>query len=395
MSITVRQAGGVGSIDIEKYVKLSDDCDDGHHKGNEGVGNGEDPPPPGHDDNYNDGPGTSPGNPGSKNGSSGHGGSGGHGGGQGGHGDDDCGCDGHDGYGEDADSGPGLKVEAGEEVTFTYVVTNTGSTSITNVVVLDDNQTPGTPGDDFRPDAVLKNGYNVGDLDRDSVLDPGEKWLYTWTTLVTPGQHVNVAKATGTVAGGGTVTDADPAYWFGIDKRNASIGNFVWDDRDQDGIQDRDEKGIKGVTVKLRDASGNIVASSVTDSRGFYRFNGLAAGTYTVEVAQSNFAKGGSLSGWEATLRDRGSSDAKDSDGDPVTHRSSPVVLGAGQQNSDLDFGFKTIKSSHDDCRDDDRHDNKNHDDRADCRIDWSGSYGRDQDCGWSSSSYSKRNSRK
>ena len=32
--------------------------------GNEGVGNGEDPPPPGHDDNYNDGPGASPGNPG-------------------------------------------------------------------------------------------------------------------------------------------------------------------------------------------------------------------------------------------------------------------------------------------------------------------------------------------
>jgi VCBS repeat-containing protein len=32
--------------------------------GNEGVGNGEDAPPTGHDDNYNDGPGTGPGNPG-------------------------------------------------------------------------------------------------------------------------------------------------------------------------------------------------------------------------------------------------------------------------------------------------------------------------------------------
>jgi VCBS repeat-containing protein len=37
-------------------------------KGNEGVGNGEDPPPPGHDENQNDGPGTSPGNPGSAGG---------------------------------------------------------------------------------------------------------------------------------------------------------------------------------------------------------------------------------------------------------------------------------------------------------------------------------------
>ncbi|HMW18189.1 MAG TPA: Ig-like domain-containing protein [Accumulibacter sp.] len=33
-------------------------------KGNEGVGNGEDPPPPGHDSNQNDGPGSSPGHPG-------------------------------------------------------------------------------------------------------------------------------------------------------------------------------------------------------------------------------------------------------------------------------------------------------------------------------------------
>jgi hypothetical protein len=40
----------------------------GGSKGNEGVGNGEDPPPPGHDDNFNDGPGSSPGNPGAKGG---------------------------------------------------------------------------------------------------------------------------------------------------------------------------------------------------------------------------------------------------------------------------------------------------------------------------------------
>jgi VCBS repeat-containing protein len=40
----------------------------GGGKGNEGVGNGEDPPPPGHDTNQNDGPGTSPGHPGNKGG---------------------------------------------------------------------------------------------------------------------------------------------------------------------------------------------------------------------------------------------------------------------------------------------------------------------------------------
>jgi VCBS repeat-containing protein len=59
-------SGGKG--DDTYFVDQS--CASGH--GNEGVGNGEDPPPPGHDYNQNDGPGTSPGNPGSSpyNGSS-------------------------------------------------------------------------------------------------------------------------------------------------------------------------------------------------------------------------------------------------------------------------------------------------------------------------------------
>jgi hypothetical protein len=153
---------------------------------------------------------------------------------------------------------------------------------------------------------------------------------------------VNVATATGTLAqGGGTVTDSDPAHWLGVDEGNASIGNYVWDDRDRDGIQDKDEKGIKGVVVHLLDQNGSVVDSSVTDSRGFYRFTGLDSGTYTVAVAQSNFTHGGTLSGWEASPKDRGSSDAKDSDGDPITHRSAPVTLAAAEQNRDIDFGFR------------------------------------------------------
>jgi VCBS repeat-containing protein len=40
----------------------------GGPKGNEGVGNGEDPPPPGHEYNFNDGPGTAPGDPGAAGG---------------------------------------------------------------------------------------------------------------------------------------------------------------------------------------------------------------------------------------------------------------------------------------------------------------------------------------
>jgi VCBS repeat-containing protein len=368
VTVEVAPAGGGGAIDIEKYVKLADDR---HHKGNEGVGNGEDPPPPGHDYNQNDGPGTGPGNPGSSTKTKGdHGGYGddarGDHWGRGHHGDDDGGdCDddssGAGSFGLDADTAPGLTATAGQAVTFTYVVTNPGSVAIANVVVLDDNETPGLPGDDFSPNAVLKKGFNVGDVDLDGMLDAGEAWLYTWSTLVTEGQHVNVAEATGTLEGGGTVSDSDAANWFGEENRTASIGNFVWRDSDADGIQDRSERGVEGVIVNLLDASGAVVASDVTDARGFYLFSGLAAGTYTVAVAPANFAAGGALNGWSATLQDQGAKEAKDSDGDPVTHRSAPVVLGAGQKNSEVDFGFRAPGGGDDCGKDRDRDDDGKH----------------------------------
>ena len=43
-----------------------DDCNDKPEKGNNGVGNGEDPQPPGNPP-INDGAGTGPGNPGNRN----------------------------------------------------------------------------------------------------------------------------------------------------------------------------------------------------------------------------------------------------------------------------------------------------------------------------------------
>jgi hypothetical protein len=90
--------------------------------------------------------------------------------------------------GLDADTAPGLTATAGQKVTFTYVVTNPGDVAIANVTVMDDNETPTVSSDDFHPDAALANGFNVGDGDRDGLLDPGEIWLYTWTSLVSEGQ---------------------------------------------------------------------------------------------------------------------------------------------------------------------------------------------------------------
>ena len=68
---TFKAGGATIVIKPEDYVSPTK-CDDGGHgngkdKGNNGVGNGEDPQPPGNPP-INDGPGTSPGNPGNKGG---------------------------------------------------------------------------------------------------------------------------------------------------------------------------------------------------------------------------------------------------------------------------------------------------------------------------------------
>ena len=102
-----------------------------------------------------------------------------------------------------------------------------------------------------------------------------------------------------------------------------TIGDFVWNDLDQDGIQDAGEPGIPGVKVTL--STGAVTA---TDAAGFYSFTGLCAGTYTVTVETPV--------GFNATLSNQGSDRSVDSNGSPA------VVTLFTNSASDftIDFGF-------------------------------------------------------
>ena len=57
IQVTASDGHGASSIASDDFA-LSFGKDSGCGKGNEGVGNGQDAPPPGHDTNHNDGPGT-------------------------------------------------------------------------------------------------------------------------------------------------------------------------------------------------------------------------------------------------------------------------------------------------------------------------------------------------
>lgn len=51
---------------------------------------------------------------------------------------------------------------------------------------------------------------------------------------------------------------------------NGSIGNFVWLDKNGNGIQDNDESGFGNMKVELLDSLNNVVGTVFTDADGHY-----------------------------------------------------------------------------------------------------------------------------
>jgi len=111
----------------------------------------------------------------------------------------------------------------------------------------------------------------------------------------------------------------------------AAIGDTVWFDEDQDGIQDAGEPGIPGVTVNLLDCSNVQVATMTTDADGYYLFAGLLPGDYKVEFVAPD--------GYIFTAQNQGD-DAIDSDADPVTGRTMCTTLDGGETDVTWDAGL-------------------------------------------------------
>jgi hypothetical protein len=119
------------------------------------------------------------------------------------------------------------------------------------------------------------------------------------------------------------------------------IGNRVFMDTDEDGIQDANEMGLDGVTVKLYKA-GAEVASTTTANGGQYIFTNVDALTaYEIKILGADIPSGKQL-----TLKDAVSTGAADvADSDASLVGTDAIIAyktgGAGQNNHTLDFGFK------------------------------------------------------
>src|SRR5678815_3353146 len=51
-----------------------------------------------------------------------------------------------------------------------------------------------------------------------------------------------------------------------------ALGDAVWNDVNQNGLQDSGEPGVSGVTVRLLDCTGNVLRTMATDGNGLYLF---------------------------------------------------------------------------------------------------------------------------
>jgi large repetitive protein len=221
---------------------------------------------------------------------------------------------------------------------------------------------PGTP-DDFPVDsAVTGNGpdsapgwYSFPGL------APGSYFVCFTPPptfdVTTPGQGT---AATGSDAN--QVSGCTPVVTLGADQVNpdvdaglvatqlAALGNYVWFDRNNDGIQNESPfDGVNGVTVKLfvddgdsspEPGTGDVqVAVTVTDDDvygqpGYYLFDNLIPGLrYFVQLIKP-------ASATAFTTQNAGGDDTVDSDATLVTGVTQNVILAPGEVNRTIDAGL-------------------------------------------------------
>ncbi|HZZ73143.1 MAG TPA: SdrD B-like domain-containing protein [Pirellulales bacterium] len=106
----------------------------------------------------------------------------------------------------------------------------------------------------------------------------------------------------------------------------ASLSGHVWADPEADCIDGPNDIPLQGVTIQLLDANGAIVTTTLTDSQGYYSFDDLAPGLYSVHEVQP----AGYFQGMEMV----GSAGGLDAGNDLLTD----VFLSSDQHATDYDF---------------------------------------------------------
>jgi hypothetical protein len=112
----------------------------------------------------------------------------------------------------------------------------------------------------------------------------------------------------------------------------ASLGDYVWYDANENGIQDAGEEPMPDITVQLMNCQGQVLASTTTNANGFYLFSNLMPGDYKVHFEAPL--------GFVFSPMDQGADDALDSDVNPATGMTICTTLESGENDMTWDAGM-------------------------------------------------------
>ncbi|WP_428655545.1 SdrD B-like domain-containing protein [Runella sp.] len=179
----------------------------------------------------------------------------------------------------------------------------------------------------------------------------------TWSQLGSTPKAVTINASTGVVTG----MDVVGTYQFilknattgcadtlAVETKNClkgSIGDFIWKDINDNGIQEQGEPGVKGVIVQLLNSTNNaVLATDTTDANGIYSFTGLDSGNYKVKIVLSSLPDTCQITP-KQDVSTGGGTDTNDSDFNPTTGESPVIVIntlatGIAKDNPTIDAGL-------------------------------------------------------
>ncbi len=214
-------------------------------------------------------------------------------------------------------------VAPGASVDYTILVKNVGTGATGTPVLVEEFLPAGFTYDNTFTPVVTVNGANITTTTINatnpsaptfsvpSAINGGSqltiKFRATVASMAAAGEYCNTYRVT---QGGVPITTGSEAC---VTVAGGQIGDTIYRDWNNNGVQDPGEEGIPGVTVQL-----NGGATAVTDANGKYLFAGLTPGTYTVDVIS------GIPAGFVLTTPP-----------DPAS-----VTLALNEQKLDVDFGY-------------------------------------------------------
>jgi uncharacterized repeat protein (TIGR01451 family) len=176
----------------------------------------------------------------------------------------------------------------------------------------------------------------------------------TATVTALPGNYTNTIRA-GDVTTSNAGNNPPPDVSAQLTALGFSIGNRIWFDTNDDGQLNNGEVGVSDVLVRLYPANaagtitGPAVATTTTDANGYYRFDGIPAGTYVVAVDQSNWQGSGPLIGYASSTNNIVQNGASTPDSfDNGRDNASPATSANGILSTAITVGLGQMPSGED-----------------------------------------------